>query len=1406
LGYALSIGQRLIQLSGPGLPDNPWTNLKFARQYQTHINLTPSENPSSIFGGNAVVYLKSKSLVLSLALLAIFSFALSSSAQTTLGGITGTVVDPSGSAIPGVEVKATSDDTKLVRTAKSNSSGSYQLNDLPIGKYTLTFTLAGFSTEKIPNIVVQADRTMTLPAKLALGAITDSVTVEENPLLNAVDTTNGYVLDKAQIEAIPLPTGSFTGVAILSPGVNAELPGGTGANSGLGNAPIWANGQRDTSNSFSLNGVDASNLFNGKSTSQVNSARVINSTGTTGSGAAGVIVSAASIYLSIGNAIPTPAPETIAEVRVNASMYDASQGSTSGAHIDISTASGTNDFHGSLYGHRGTNWINAAPFFYKNDPIIAGTSLANPELHRYIVGGTFGGPIIKNKLFGFVSYQHLHVSDQEIGDDFLNVPAGITDDRSAAGIANVVNTNYAGAGLNFSNVGPGDLDKLALQLLNSPSLPGEPGKWLVPNDSGAALSPAHPFNAFLPGTGRFTADQAVADVDYNATNKDTLSVKYYYQHDPTIAPYAFSSVPGFTEHLDSGAQVFSVSNTYLVKSNLSTTQTIGFLREKIYADNEQPFGPSAIPGGSFGTGAINVFGSSYFPGVSVYGVLGSAADNAGLDGHGILNIGPNAEGQSSNTGAFQNRISPSGNGIWTIGKHTISFGVSYAYTQLNTIDNRTNAGTVATDDFGAFAQGYVTTGSGATGFYVSSFLQGNARRYYRANNLGSYVQDKFQVTPTLSLTAGLRYDWDGGLTEKYGRLYNFDPSLYNYTSPNGTGAPPDAGGPGTLANSGANSGFIIAGNNANGTKGVSNTTLTGRQWGIGPRVGAAWQPEMFKSKVVVRSGIGMYYDRGELFTYFSPGYAIGTVTGGPFGVNQGLPFVNASTCPESFTLYHYYIPTCGGNGNFGPPTTAVNNTANPAVNAAGNLENPYGTTLQYTKPNNPPATALANYLPNLSSITEGGQPVSLGIYDRANKLPYTFNYTLDIQWQPRNDLAIELGYVGNVGRHQVIPVPFNQPLIASKAHPVHGETYTYGYNVANSTLDGTSSGPGYDADYEGGNVDHRVPYIGYAAESIDYKAAGVDAYNALTAHIEKRMSKGIQIAASYTYSHALDEQSGLGLFYNGSNALNLRSGYGSADFDRTHVINFTYVFQLPKFAPEHTIPGYFIDGWSLVGLTVLQSGQPYSIVDYSGAVGSIYYGVSDGITNPIVPLVNGCTAKSAKTGDNGAFSIPSHKYLGAALRQDCFGVPLITGTQATALGIPTTDPYETNFTTGQRNIFRQSFQKRADASLVKVTTFSPRYSLKYTFDVYNLTNSASFDVPGNEVNQNQNFNGFAPAAGSTAIGIAPSGSTCATPAGQNSANGDLNNNYFYNCPAGLGVVSHTIGSARQVQMSLHLLF
>src|SRR6202044_4111609 len=214
-----------------------------------------------------------------------------------------------------------------------------------------------------------------------------------------------------QIQSVPLPTGSFTGLAILSPGVSAELPAGTGVNAGLGNQPIWANGQRDTSNTFLLNGVDASNLFNGKSTSQVASARIVNNTGVSGASSttAEIIQSTASPYLAVGQGLPTPAPETIQEFRVNTSMYDAQQGSTSGAHIDMSTASGTNSIHGSLYAHRGTDWLNAAPYFYNQDSNIPANEKV-PQLHKYIVGGTIGGPIIKDKLFGFASYQHKHTS------------------------------------------------------------------------------------------------------------------------------------------------------------------------------------------------------------------------------------------------------------------------------------------------------------------------------------------------------------------------------------------------------------------------------------------------------------------------------------------------------------------------------------------------------------------------------------------------------------------------------------------------------------------------------------------------------------------------------------------------------------------------------------------------------------------------------------------------------------------------------------------------------------------------------------------------------------------------------------------------------------------------------------
>src|ERR1700757_1538261 len=255
-------------------------------------------------------------------ILASLAFLPAAQAQQTLGGITGTVTDTSGGAITGATVSLVSNETKLTRTQTTNADGAYSFVNLAIGHYTLTFTRQGFQAETVPSILVQANRTATVTAQLKVGNMNQSITVEETPMMNAVDTTNGYVMDRLQIESVPLPTGSFTGLAILSPGVNAELSSGTGANAGLGNAPVWANGQRDTSNTFLLNGVDARSLFNGKTTSQVESARVVNATGVSGSAGLSAlpVQSSASVYLAIGESIPSPPPEFITEVRVNTSM------------------------------------------------------------------------------------------------------------------------------------------------------------------------------------------------------------------------------------------------------------------------------------------------------------------------------------------------------------------------------------------------------------------------------------------------------------------------------------------------------------------------------------------------------------------------------------------------------------------------------------------------------------------------------------------------------------------------------------------------------------------------------------------------------------------------------------------------------------------------------------------------------------------------------------------------------------------------------------------------------------------------------------------------------------------------------------------------------------------------------
>jgi len=1210
-------------------------------------------------------------------------------AQQIVGTITGTVLDSSGAAVGEATVTARNVDTNFEVTVHSKSNGSYAVSNLPGGTYEVSFSKEGFETETHTQVLVQSDRTATVDGNLKVGSVSTRVEVTAVPLMNQTDTTNGYVVDQLTVQSTPLGTGSFTQLAILTPGVHADFLGGAGADAGLGNQAIFANGNRDTSNSFSLNGVSTNNLFNGNSTSQVGENRFTFNTGEN-FGAGGELQTSTSVYGAIGQALPTPPLDAIQEIAVNAAMYDASQGNNSGAHISVLTKSGTNQIHGSAWEQWQNSTMNAAPFFYN------AANLATPFINRNQFGVTLGGPLKKDKLFYFLSYQGVRVSDSSDSTKDAVVPLGLTDDRSAAGIAAAVNSTYGINTFTASQVNPVSLNLLQAKLPN--------GQYLIPSPqiTNPTTAAELGYDAIVQGANSIaTVDQGIANVDYQLSSTDRLSGKYFVQSDPTTSPVGAAGVLlGFPQRLLAGSQVGTLANSVILSPNVTWEQHLGFTRLFAYAHTAQTFSPSQI--------GMNLLGSTTFPQLEI-----STSDPTIDDG---LQFGPSTS--FGNAGMYQNQWEAESTLNMIKGRHTIAIGGQWDRTQLNVINNNTNTDVVEFKTFESFVEGSVREGDA---------FAGSASRYYRSNTIGLYANDNFKLRSNLTITAGLRWDYDGPLSEKYGRLTGFDGSKYSYD---------------VASDTITSSGLEIAANNVNHTPGASNSLMNQRQWGFAPRIGIAWAA---MPKLTVRAGYGMYYDRGELFSYFSAG--AGSGFNGPFGVTLAPPFVEPAAAAEGASI------------------------------AA-----PFG-----TSPLPPPQGTAAGYLaqlPNFSQTACGYPgcwpagnlygPFLFAGYEINNKLPYTQNWTFDLQYQLSNNWLFDVAYVGNYGQHEVLPIPFNEPLIATPQNPLWSQNptneqiYSYGggavYPCCNNEPISTNQ--------YSGNAPVRVPYIGYDMNSVTYNAEGISNYHALQLQVRKRLSHGLQFTTAYTYSHALDEQSGLGLFVTGNNALTPRANYGSADFDQTHVLLVNYSYTIPSLAKDNKALGYAVNGWTIGGQTVAQSGQPYSIYDYSGSTANMYFGTSVYIENPIVPLVPGVTAKQAQL--QGTTGVNAGKPVLNAV--DFYPQFLSPGTN----GVPPCDSsgcdmYESLFGTTGRNTFRGPFQTRFDVSLAKqFPIFKDRFRLRFEADAFNIFNHPDFDTPRNNAFY---FPGYSPPPDAPGVD-----------------------------QGGLGEIQHTIGSPRFLQLSLHLLF
>jgi hypothetical protein len=1303
-------------------------------------------------------------------------------AQQTLGAMNGTVTDTSGAVIQNVSIKARATATNLEVTATSTSDGSFSIVDLPIGTYAVTFTRDGFQTVVYSQIIVQGNRTSTVNAKLKPGAVSQIVTVEATPLLNETDTTNGYTMGVTQIESVPLGTGSFTQLAIQAPGVSADFLSGSGSNEGLGNQGIVANGQRDTSNLFTFNGVNANNLFNGNSTSNISDSRFTLNTGEI-FGVGGQVQTNSSVFDAIGQALPTPPIETIEEVHVSTSMYDASMGQASGAHIETTTKSGTNLIHGQVYEYFQNNAFDAQPTFLTPNPFFSGA----PPLHRNVFGGTLGGPIKKDKMFFFVSYQGQRISDALSGA-FNGVPTlpGLTDSNriDPGTVANLVNTADGCSGP--SCITAGEVDPVAMKILNAKT---SSGQFIMPSDNAAnGESGTQPFNAFVKGpSSQFNASQLNGNVDYNFSPKDRLAAKYYFQNDPTQIPFAVSQVPGFPQTMHAGSQLFSLDNTTVLTPNATWENRYGFIREIANATTAQSLTPGDV--------GLNLLGSPFFPGITI----SNADAGAQLKGGGTVPlfrgnsmfVGPSSN--FANAGIFQNEHEGSSTFHWVHGRHSLSFGGIFDYVQLN-VENRENQ--VANLSFNSF--GDFLTGSLNLDHSGGLLLNGETNRHFRSKSAGLFTQDNIKLKSNLTVNLGLRWDWDGPLNEINGLLTNFYPSDYKYTGTcNSPSALANCDTFATLANGEPGIGLVVAGNNkAFGFKGVSDSTLTGRQWMFAPRIGVAWSPKSLKN-VVVRAGFGIYADRGEYFTELSASAGLGI--SGPFSVTTQQPF----TVPV--------VASCSGTGCL----------------TAG----PFGTAALTPPPTN--LGQVANLVFNQSALSGCIEPVTptcaptgfpnsdflFGGYDPTNKLPYSENWSLDLQWQPKNDVVLTVAYIGNRGVHQPIPIPFNQPGVATPTNPINGQIYSYGFQAADfstppncgffnpnppcpllteqvQTTIGAFSG-------SDGNTALRTPYTGFNPNADFWKAEGISTYNALQLQATKRMSHGFQVNASYTYSHSLDEGSGLGagLFFNGNDPLKPRTAYASSDFDRTHVLTVSYVYQVPTRHYASNFADKVANGWGIQGVTVAQSGEPFSVIDFSGTAASIFFSADDFITNPILPLAPGISPKQAVQGgkdnyfNSGGF-IPGSVRV-PYINPNDFSIPSLqpgdpkTGIPPcgpTTVGTIVCDTLETGYGNNGRNIFRAPFQTRFDLSIFKTFKFGDRYTLKFQADAFNIFNHPDFDAPNGNFALNGCFNPypcFPDKVGLTQI--------------LDASLGNFNSQNY-------GVIRQTVGSNRFLQLAMHLNF
>lgn len=472
-------------------------------------------------------------------------------------GLSGRVTDQSAAAVPGVTVTIVNVDTGSERVVRTNATGDWEARFLAPGTYRITFELAGFRTLRREGVTVSTAEMATVNGVLELGAVTEAVEVIANAaMLSSGSATMARTLDQKELESLPTSGRNFTQLLVIEPGVSADISELL-SNDNTSISPS-VNGARTTNNSFVFNGVDVTSLL--CCNSRVNGDR-----GTLDEGGGTLSRNLA------------PAPETLQEVKLQTSLYDAATGRNGGGNFQIVSKSGTNKLAGTAYYYHQNDNLMANDFFFNR------ANLDRPLLRRHEGGVTAGGPIIRNKTFFFGGYQRTRARTSFVDEasNTVRMPRDLTDDRSDAGIDRFAAAiwNPASGPVNLSAINP---ISRALLKVTFPD-----GSFLVPSGANGIncergedqVAESCQVVSVIPAT--FEQNQFTANVDHRFTANNSFAAKFFFSNQPSRDPLADSNALTRHEVEETTYQrTLSLNDTHIFGSNIVNELRAGVFRNR----------------------------------------------------------------------------------------------------------------------------------------------------------------------------------------------------------------------------------------------------------------------------------------------------------------------------------------------------------------------------------------------------------------------------------------------------------------------------------------------------------------------------------------------------------------------------------------------------------------------------------------------------------------------------------------------------------------------------------------------------------------------------------------------------------------------------------------------------------